>query len=181
MGENRDVGEPPLAATDGGKSILPTDNRSFRPLSTGIAPQNGHGHAVIGRLPLPGETSASADYAETIDDVVLPDRVAALADDYAAVFGERDRFLWQWIYSLLPEFTLSSVADEHAEEVRVQKTIFTLFITLLDDLAEKRGDVRTFEEIQRSVCWADGAGGAQGGAGRVDDDGADRPGVDREV
>ena len=116
----------------------------------------------------PEGSGLAADYAARIEAVALPARVEALAADYADVFGEREPFLWRWIYSLLPEFTLSSVPDAHAATVREQKTILTLFVTLLDDLAEKRGDVRTFEAIRHSVCWGAGPAGA-------------RPGVDTEV
>jgi len=112
--------------------------------------------------------SSSTGYAERINAVTLPAPVDALADDYAAVFGERDRFLWRWIYSLLPHFTLSSVPEKHTESARIQKTILTIYITLMDDLAEKRGDSRTFEEIRRVVS-------------RPDSVRADRPGVDADV
>jgi hypothetical protein len=47
-----------------------------------------------------------ADFAKRIDSVTLPEPVAALADDYDRLYGDRSRFLWQWIYSLFPEFTL---------------------------------------------------------------------------
>ena len=62
-------------------------------------------------------------------------------------FDDRDRFLWQWIYALFPEFTLSSVADEHARHVRTQKTILTMYVTILDDLLETHGDRATFLEV----------------------------------
>jgi hypothetical protein len=84
-----------------------------------------------------------------IRSVQLPPRVAELADEYDRCFEERDRFLWKWIHSLFPSFTLSPVADEHAEHVRTQKTILTMYVTILDDLVEHRGDRRTFEEACR--------------------------------
>lgn len=92
-------------------------------------------------------------YAETIDEVDLPDRVLKFVEEYEAMGGDRDRFVWKWIYSLFPSFTLSSVPQRHLEEVRTQKTIFTIFITLLDDVAEKHGDSWTFDQIYRAVRW----------------------------
>ncbi|WP_415381109.1 hypothetical protein [Halosimplex sp. TS25] len=87
-----------------------------------------------------------------IRDVTLPERVERLADAYADHFEERDRFLWRWIYSLFPSFTLSSVAEEHAAHVREQKTVLTMYVTVLDDLIEHRGDRRTFREACRLPC-----------------------------
>jgi len=88
-------------------------------------------------------------HLEAVDQVELPARVERLADAYDREFDDRDRFLWRWIYSLFPEFTLSSVADEHREHVRTQKTVLTMYVTVLDDLLETHGDRRTFREACR--------------------------------
>ncbi|WP_459192406.1 hypothetical protein [Halosimplex sp. J119] len=96
--------------------------------------------------------SEPVDHLSRIRRVTLPDRIESLADAYDDHFEERDRFLWQWIYSLFPSFTLSSVADEHAGHVREQKTILTMYVTVLDDLIEHRSDRRTFHEACRLSC-----------------------------
>jgi hypothetical protein len=88
-------------------------------------------------------------FIEQISSVRLPETVGDLAREYADVFGDRDRFLWQWIYSLFPEFTLSSVAEREASHLRTQKTILTMYVTILDDLVETHEDRRTFEEARR--------------------------------
>jgi hypothetical protein len=91
---------------------------------------------------------------ETVRAVDLPERVEELADAYEARFDDRDRFLWQWIYALFPEFTCSSVADEHARHVRTQKTILTMYVTVLDDLLETHGDRATF--LEACKCHREG-------------------------
>ena len=91
-------------------------------------------------------SDASAAHLRTVRRVDLPDPVDGLADAYDCRFDDRDRFLWQWIYSLFPEFTVSSVADEHAGHVRTQKTLLTMYVTVLDDLMETHGDRETFRE-----------------------------------
>jgi hypothetical protein len=98
-------------------------------------------------------TEAGGDdgFLQEINRVELPERIARLVDEYEALNGERDRFLWQWIYSLFPAFTLSSVAEEHRDHVRAQKLVLTMFVTVLDDLVENEGDRRTFEEARRLV------------------------------
>lgn len=110
-------------------------------------------------------TSTRAGYAQTIQEVTLPDEVQSFVGEYEAIGGERDRFVWKWIYRLFPAFRLSSVAEADAQEVRTRKTLFTLFITLLDDLAERRGSAEEFEEIYRSVQWATAERGERPDAG----------------
>ncbi|WP_458189305.1 hypothetical protein [Haladaptatus sp. NG-WS-4] len=55
---------------------------------------------------------------EQISATTLPESVAELADEYDDVAGERDRYLWQSIYSLFPSFTLSSVPPKFAATAR---------------------------------------------------------------
>jgi hypothetical protein len=88
------------------------------------------------------------DFTEQIADVTLPETVTELVADYDRLYGDRSSFLWRWIYSLFPEFTLSSVADGYAAEARTQKTVLTMYVTVLDDLVEHHGDRRTFEEAR---------------------------------
>jgi hypothetical protein len=95
------------------------------------------------------EDPATGEFLDRIQRVTLPEPVGSLATEYATLFGDRDRFLWQWIYSLFPAFTLSSVPPEHAQQVRTQKTVLTMYVTVLDDLVEHREDLRTFEEARR--------------------------------
>jgi len=112
--------------------------------------------------------SRSDEEPTDVTDVTLPEDVADLVAEYEEVVGDRDRFLWRWIYSLFPAFTLSSVPEGRREEVRSRKTVFTIFVTLLDDLAEKHNDVHTFEELRTSIYRPEVAT-------------RDRSGVDAEV
>lgn len=80
-----------------------------------------------------------------IQDRDLAAELEPLINTYETI-GERDRFLWKWVYSLVPRFTFSCVAPEYAERVRTIKTAATLFTTLLDDCVEKHRDRRTFQE-----------------------------------
>lgn len=89
------------------------------------------------------------DFVREIDAVELPPAVSAVVDEYDALVGVRNRFLWRWIYTLFDAFTLSSVPAATFEEVRTTKTVFTVFITVLDDLVENRGEIETFEQARR--------------------------------
>jgi hypothetical protein len=99
------------------------------------------------------ESDGGADEClRAVRAVTLPDRVATLADAYDRHFEERDRFLWRWFYALAPSFTLSTVDEAHAAHVREEKTILTMYVTVLDDLIEHRGDRATFRELRRLAC-----------------------------
>ena len=73
----------------------------------------------------------------------LPPVVSELADDYERRIGSRDRFLLKWLHSVFPSFRLSSVDDASAERCRADKTIASLYVTLIDDLGERHHDEAT--------------------------------------
>jgi hypothetical protein len=96
-----------------------------------------------------GFDARSEDVLDTVERVELPENVALIADDYDRSIGVRDRFVWRWIYALLPAFTLDCVDPDAAAAVREQKTVLTVFVTTLDDLAEHERDRATFEEARK--------------------------------
>lgn len=103
------------------------------------------------------------DVLETVEAVDLPESIAAMADDYDRSIGIRDRFIWRWIYALLPAFTLDCVDPDAAATVREQKTVLTMFITTLDDIAEHEKDKTTFEEARKLLL-------SNGAVDRIDPD-----------
>lgn len=86
---------------------------------------------------------------ERIERTTIPDHVSALLDEYDDAVGERDRFLWRWLYFLFPEIRLSCVSPEAGDEVRDAKLLASLYVVLLDDLAEIVKDKRTLEEAAK--------------------------------
>lgn len=103
----------------------------------------------IGGVQAPINTDVRSDFHLDIGSVDLPAPVVDVVDEYEAVVGDRDRFLWKWIYSLFDAFTLSSVSEEWYDYLLIQKTLFTVYITVLDDLVEKHGDIETFQQARR--------------------------------
>ena len=79
----------------------------------------------------------------------LPDAVADLVEEYDRTVGDRDRFLWKWLHHLFPRFTLSCVDPSDVDRVRNAKLVASLFVALLDDVAEKHRDGTTFEEAAK--------------------------------
>jgi len=108
------------------------------------------------------EFAASDGGAELMQDVLrheLPPVLESLIDEYVTLDGARDRFMWQWVHRLAPQNTLPSVESASREKVATDKTLVILYITLLDDVLERRRDWATFEEAaklpfpHRRVDW----------------------------
>ncbi|MFB6299442.1 MAG: hypothetical protein ABEH65_04205 [Halobacteriales archaeon] len=95
------------------------------------------------------DSEKATDLMKEVAEHTLPADLAALVEDYDTLEGSRDPFLWRWIHSLTPEFTLDFVPKEHVSDVRKVKTIATMFITLADDVLEKDRDRATYEEITK--------------------------------
>jgi len=96
------------------------------------------------------------EYKRSVENVELPPSVREFANRYDRVIGDRDRFLWKWIHNLFEEFTLSSVSKGALADVYERKTLLTIFVTVLDDLAERGGDRPTFEIGRRIPFGVDG-------------------------
>lgn len=77
----------------------------------------------------------------------LPDTVIPLIDTYDETIADRDRFLWRWLYHIFPTFRLSCVDDDRAQSARDAKFLASMFVTVADDVAERRGDRATFGEL----------------------------------
>ncbi len=112
-------------------------------------------HEALGQTPsrAPSGMLDRNEYTETIDDVTLPPTVRRFATRYDRVLGERDAFLWKWIYNLFDEFTLSSVPSGMRREVYETKTLLTIFVTVLDDLAEVSDERATFDVARHIPFW----------------------------
>lgn len=86
---------------------------------------------------------------ERVEKQPLPEHVLPLIDSYEEIVDDRDRFLWKWAHSLFPKFTLSCVDPGRVEEVQDAKLVALLFVSILDDVAEKHQDLTTFEEATK--------------------------------
>jgi hypothetical protein len=89
----------------------------------------------------------AAALLQSVRDHDLPPELRELVGEYESIRGARSRFIWKWIHRLAPKNTMPFVDDSHAAAVTTDKTILVLFITLLDDLVERRSDYETFDAI----------------------------------
>ncbi|WP_226011669.1 hypothetical protein [Halomicrobium salinisoli] len=83
--------------------------------------------------------------ADRIAGTSLPSEATPLLTRYAEATRDRDTFLWQWLYHVLPSFRLSSVPDRYASEARAAKFYYSFYMTVVDDLCERHGDRATFQ------------------------------------
>lgn len=115
-----------------------------------------------------GPRTPDVDWLSTdVPEDALPPSLSSLVEEYESLAGGRDPYLWHWLATIFPLFRLSCVPASYHDRVLEQKVMLTMFITLLDDIAERDGDRKTFEEARKIPFPSD----------RVD---ADRDGVDRE-
>lgn len=97
----------------------------------------------------PNKTPTESPSPEDIRNTQLPSKVQELVTEYNNTIGIREEFVWKWMYNLLPEFTLNTVSPDNADNVREAKTILTMFVTIVDDIAESTNDYPTFLEAQK--------------------------------
>jgi len=100
----------------------------------------------------PRSTLADSEIETLLSEVsrhTLPPDVSDLVEEYQNLKDARPPFMWKWVHRLAPQNTLPCVDREFEETVPVDKTITILFVTLLDDVLEKRNDRATFEEIAK--------------------------------
>jgi hypothetical protein len=101
--------------------------------------------------PQPREAGALRAPTERSQHHQLPDAALPLVEDYETVVGDRARFLRTWAHYLFPEFTLSWVAPEHREHAQHTKLHGLVFVSVLDDVAEKRQGWGPFDEAAAVV------------------------------
>jgi len=108
-------------------------------------------------------------YTQQVNDVMLPPTAQEFADRYAETIGSRDRFLWKWIHNLFDKFTLTSVPSDDRPEVYERKTLLTMLVTVLDDLAESDDDQETFEVARWIPFGVDGESRTSSVSGELND------------
>ncbi|ESP89117.1 hypothetical protein [Candidatus Halobonum tyrrellensis] len=108
---------------------------AFRPV-----PFGDRGSTLLDSL----DPEEAAAHRRAVESVELPDSLATLVDD-TDVLSDRPMFTWKWIYRIFGEqLTLSAVPDDRRATAQETKFLAGVYITLLDDLAEQRGDAATF-------------------------------------
>ncbi len=95
------------------------------------------------------EDTEPPNIVEEVKQTELPPSVKRLSDKYNSEIGHRREFLWSWVFNVYDHFTLDSVPDRHIEATKTRKTLMTIFISIVDDIAEVNNDRETFEQARK--------------------------------
>lgn len=89
----------------------------------------------------------------------LPTTLIPFVEEYERRVGRRDRFLWKWGIDLVGTkeegFMLSTVPPEYENKLRDIKVIFTMYVTIVDDLADVLGKKEFLREVERFTFFED--------------------------
>ncbi|MFB6175753.1 MAG: hypothetical protein ABEI99_01165, partial [Halobaculum sp.] len=106
--------------------------------------------ASISDLGLDLDDETQEELFERVENTTLPPEMKEIVQD-DGVLGDRDLFLWKWLYHIFGEpLTLSTVPDEHFQTAHEAATLVAIYITLVDDVAEKLGQEATFWELAKA-------------------------------
>lgn len=82
---------------------------------------------------------------EAVQKNELSADLEAVTTYYEELIGERDTFIWKWCHYVFDSIQLSSV-DTAPSAVTDTKTLISMMVVAYDDILEKHGDRRTFEQ-----------------------------------
>lgn len=108
-----------------------------------------NGNCKISEILAWANNGASGISMEEIARTALPEILNDFIETYEHLGGQRDAFLWKWVYENLHYYTLSSVSPSERENIITLKTLLTIFVAIFDDIADVDRDVQTIYEMQK--------------------------------
>lgn len=109
-------------------------------------------HETQSPLPEPVRTLTHRDHDQILSEIAsttLPSPLRSLANTYEQLVGERDDFIWKWVYTSVYPVTLSCVPPEYEEAAVTAKTMAAMFSGVLDDFAEQTDDTHLLREVSK--------------------------------
>ena len=83
---------------------------------------------------------------QEIQTIELPPDIQKWVEEYEKV-GQRNRFFWRWLYFANQIIVFPEVPSEYQESLRETKTLFNMFLALLDDVADKMLNKKLLSEL----------------------------------
>lgn len=81
-----------------------------------------------------------------IQNIIIPDETQPFISEYGK-HGDRDEFIWRWVYQGLRLTALSSVDSALWDEVQIIKMLGVMFDVMLDDAADNIQDKELVEQL----------------------------------
>jgi len=83
---------------------------------------------------------------KTIQKVKLPIDLRKWIEEYEKI-GERDRFIWKWLYKINKIWVHPSIQPKYSLSLAKIKTLYNMFIVLIDDVAEDKNKERLLNKL----------------------------------
>ena len=83
---------------------------------------------------------------EAVERIKLSPELQKWVKEYEKV-GERDEFLWKWLYEMFQTVQLPVVLSRFQKSLRKIKVLITMFVSQLDDVADKKQDQTLLDEL----------------------------------
>ena len=77
----------------------------------------------------------------------LPKDLQEWVDGYKEIGGNRNDFIWVWVYSVSIVITLSCIEGKYKESLYKVKFLLIMFVVLVDDIADKHKDNNVLQEL----------------------------------
>ncbi len=85
---------------------------------------------------------------EEVQKVELPEEVQRWVKEYEEI-GERSEFIWMWLWKMFQITKLPISPKKHEKTLLTIKVLLTMFIVLLDDIADKGGSKKMLDEMSK--------------------------------
>jgi len=106
--------------------------------------------ATLDDLGLDFSEDTRQELFDAVSETELSPEIRDIVQDDGEL-GDRELYLWKWLYHIFGEpLTLDTVPEEHFDTAHEAATLVAIYITLVDDAAEKLNDEATFWELAKA-------------------------------